>query len=142
MGFQVTFDCAEPGKLAAFWAETLHYKPADPPEGFVSWEAWLEHHGVPEEEWDDGAALADPDGRGPKLCFLKVPEGKITKNRLHFDLDASSGSTVPLDQRRSEVDAEVARIAALGGSVVRLNTGPDRYAALMRDPEGNEFCVR
>jgi Glyoxalase-like domain len=142
MGFQLTFDCAEPGRLADFWAAVLHYKPADPPEGFASWEEWLTRNGVPPEEWDDGAAIADPEGARPKLCFLKVPEGKITKNRLHLDLDASSGPAAPLAQRRSEVDAEVERILALGALVVDRYEGADHYHALMRDPEGNEFCVR
>lgn len=142
MGFQLTFDCAEPGKLADFWAAVLHYKPADPPAGFASWADWLTQQGVPPAEWDDGAVIADPRGNQPRLCFSRVPEGKITKNRLHLDLDASSGPSAPLTKRRAEVDQEVERILALGGLVVERYEATDHYHALMRDPEGNEFCVR
>jgi hypothetical protein len=98
--------------------------------------------GVPEEEWNDHAHLADPDGLGPKLCFLRVPEGKITKNRIHFDLDVSSGQAAPVELRKQEVEAEVERMVALGGRVVDRYEEPNHYHALMRDPEGNEFCVR
>jgi hypothetical protein len=43
----LTFDCADPGRLAAFWCEALGYGPASPPAGFPSWEAWLRHFAVP-----------------------------------------------------------------------------------------------
>lgn len=142
MGFQITFDCADAGKLATFWADVLHYQPAGPPAGFASWEEWLERMGMPPEEWNDGAAISDPEGRSPQLCFLRVPEGKITKNRIHFDLDVSSGQAAPVELRKTEVEAEIQRIEALGGRVVDRYEEPNHYHALMRDPEGNEFCVR
>jgi hypothetical protein len=74
--WSVTIDCAHPAKLAEFWAPALGYVEPPPPAGFGSWEEWLTHHGVPEEEWDDGASLCDPVGKGPKLSFLKVPSRK------------------------------------------------------------------
>ncbi|MBA3291387.1 MAG: VOC family protein, partial [Actinobacteria bacterium] len=42
---QVTFDCADPSRLAQFWAEALGYKLQDPPEGFDSWEDWAREQG-------------------------------------------------------------------------------------------------
>ena len=74
--FQVTFDSADPGAHAAFWAEALHYVPAPPPAGFDSWDAALDAWGIPAERRNDRAALVDPDGAGPRLFFQKVPDGR------------------------------------------------------------------
>ena len=57
-----------------------------PPAGFDSWGAWFAANDVPEDEWDDGAYLHDPDGIGPKLSFQRVPESKAAKNRVHLDV--------------------------------------------------------
>jgi hypothetical protein len=67
-------DCSSPAVLAAFWAVALGYVESSPPEGFASWEEWLGRLGVPEDEWDDGASLDDPDGVGPRISFMKVPD--------------------------------------------------------------------
>ncbi len=84
----VTVDCANPGTLAAFWSLALGYAEASPPQGFASWAEWLEHAGIPPEEWDDGAYIEDPDGVRPSISFLKVPEPKVAKNRVHLDIQA------------------------------------------------------
>src|SRR3989442_14371436 len=63
---------------------------------------------------------------GPNMWFVQVPEPKTAKNRMHFDLRAP-GDTAE----------EVKRLVALGASVVRYYTAP----TMLRDPEGNEFCV-
>jgi hypothetical protein len=60
----VTFDCAQPTKLAQFWALALGYAEPPVPDGFPSREEWLVQHGVPEQEWNDVAYLCDPDGKG------------------------------------------------------------------------------
>ena len=62
---QVTFDSADPDRLASFWATTLNYKKQDPPEGFASWEQFLSAQGIPESEWNSASAIVDPDGVGP-----------------------------------------------------------------------------
>jgi hypothetical protein len=71
-----------------------------------------------------------------------VPEPKVAKNRMHLDLHASGDRSLPLEERKRRVDAEVARLKALGASDHR---GPieedDSYWVRMNDPEGNEFCV-
>jgi hypothetical protein len=128
--------------LAAFWAFALGYVTPPPPTGFPSWEDWLRHHDVPETEWDDGAYLVDPDGIGPKLSFMRVPEAKTAKNRLHLDVQAGGGREVPWEQRWPRVTAAVERLTGAGATVVRqhdLDGRPDHIE--MTDPEGNEFCV-
>lgn len=140
--WSVTVDCAQPATLAAFWAVALGYVEPPAPTGFASWEAWFTHHGVPEDEWDDGAYLQDPDGIGPRLSFMKVPEGKVVKNRLHLDVQAGGGRETPWDVRWPLVVTAVERLVAAGATVVHgydLDGRPDHV--LMTDPEGNEFCV-
>lgn len=144
---QVTVDCADPGRLVAFWAEALGYVPAPPPEGFADWSAYYRSIGVPESELpEDGDltdSVVDPNGLGPRLWFQQVPEHKTGKNRLHLDLRVTDGRRKPLATRRRQVDAEVARLLAAGADILHtLDTeGLDHYAVVMRDPEGNEFCV-
>ncbi|WP_406420412.1 VOC family protein [Streptomyces sp. NBC_00873] len=138
----VTLDCAQPTRLAEFWALALGYVPKPPPAGFGSWEEWFAHHGVPEEEWDDGAYLCDPDGVGPTLSFLKVPEPKVAKNRVHLDVQAGGGRDTPWEERWPRVVDAVERLTSAGATVVRehdMDGRPDHVE--MADPEGNEFCV-
>ena len=79
---------------------------------------------------DEECGLAGPDDR--YLLFLKVPEPKTVKNRMHICLR-------PTDRTRDE---EVDRILALGATLVDdLRKGPDKGWAVLADPEGNEFCV-
>jgi len=142
-GIQVVFDCADPDRLARFWATALHYRVQDPPDGFTSWEAWLADAGVPESEWNSASAIVDPDGAGPRIYFQRVPEGKVVKNRVHLDLNASSKREVGSDEGRRRAEAEVERLRSEGATVVRPG-GEERgeYWVVMQDPEGNEFCVQ
>ncbi|MBC9715194.1 VOC family protein [Streptomyces sp. TRM66268-LWL] len=140
--WSLTIDCAYPGKLAAFWALALGYAEKPAPAGFGSWEEWFSHHEVPEDEWDDGAYLSDPDGAGPALSFLKVPEPKMVKNRLHIDVQVGGGRETPWEVRWPRVVEAVERLTAAGATVVRedeLQGRPDHV--VMADPEGNEFCL-
>lgn len=140
--WSLTIDCAQPARLAEFWALALGYVPSPPPVGFGSWEEWLTHHGVPEEEWDQGASLSDPDGIGPSLSFLQVPESKVVKNRLHLDIQVGGGRNTPWEVRWPRVIEAVERLTAAGATVIRedvLQGKPDHV--VMADPEGNEFDV-
>ena len=139
--FQVTFDCAHAAAQAGFWAAALGYRPADPPAGSDTWEEWLEKMEVPEDEWDEGAWITDPDRRGPSIFFQQVPEPKTVKNRVHLDLDVSAGSAVPLDRRKAEVDGQADRLLALGARRLEAFEQGDHYHVVMQDPEGNEFCL-
>lgn len=87
--------------------------------GFGSWEEWFSHHEVPRDEWDDGAYLSDPDGAGPALSFLKVPEPKAVKNRLHLDVRVGGGRETPWEVRWPRVVEAVERLTAAGATVVR-----------------------
>ena len=85
-------------------------------------------------EADDEIVLEPPagspeDGVVPDLLFLRVPERKESKNRLHLDL------------RPEDRDAEVARLEGLGARPVDVGQGPDVTWVVMADPDGNEFCV-
>ncbi|MGI9529329.1 MAG: VOC family protein [Acidimicrobiia bacterium] len=136
---QIVFDCADPANLAEFWATALGYATQPPPPGFASWEAWAVDVGIPEERWNDAAAVVDPDDAGPRLFFQKVPEGKTTKNRLHLDIGV--GKDIEPEHRSKVVETEADRLVAAGASVVRHQEQRNEFWIVMQDPEGNEFCV-
>jgi catechol 2,3-dioxygenase-like lactoylglutathione lyase family enzyme len=141
---QVTIDCADPDRLARFWAQALGYRLEEPPDGFATWEQYWVSRGLPAEEAEGGYdAIVDPDGVRPRIWFQPVPEPKTVKNRVHLDLGVSGGRGVPLATRRQRVDAEAERLVAAGASRrnVLYTEGVDHYAVVMLDPEGNEFCV-
>jgi hypothetical protein len=128
--------------MASFWKVALGYVEAPPPEGFDTWEQWLTHFKVPEQEWDDGAALADPDGVGPRISFLRVPEAKVAKNRLHIDVQVAGGRHQPWDLRERRIRDTVERLVTAGGSVLTEQKFEGQLDhVVMADPEGNEFCV-
>jgi hypothetical protein len=142
--FQLVIDCADPDRLARFWAAALGYELAPTPDGFATWNDFYRSLGVPEEDLVDGAdRISDPAGQGPSIWFHAVPVAKTVKNRLHLDINASGGWTGPIEIRRQRVDAEAARLAGLGATI----TGPlgeeglEHYAVGMKDPDGNEFDI-
>ena len=139
---QVTFDCVDPDRMAQFWAEALHYRLQEPPAGFSSWEEALKAWGVPEEEWNSASAIVDPDGAGPRIYFQKIATPKAGKNRVHLDVNAGGGRGTAPEERRRNVDSEVARLLALGAIRLRLHEDERERWVVMQDPEGNEFCVQ
>ena len=140
---QIVFDTADPAGQARFWAAALAYVLQPPPPGFDSWEACLREQGVPEERLNDWAAIVDPGGAGPRVYFQRVPEGKTAKNRVHLDLNVSGGPGPTLAERKRRIDAEVARLKALGATDERGALEIEgEYWVRMNDPEGNEFCVQ
>jgi hypothetical protein len=138
---QVTIDCADPATLAQFWAAALEYEVQPPPEGFESWPAALTAWGVPESKWNSASAVVDPAGVGPRVFLQRVPEPKSVKNRVHLDLRASDGLGIPVEQRRVQVAATVARLVGLGAREVGQVEEMGSFWTVMQDPEGNEFCV-
>ncbi|GGY86544.1 hypothetical protein GCM10010327_16340 [Streptomyces nitrosporeus] len=136
---QVTFDCAEPERLARFWCEVLGYVVPPPPEGFATWKDF--GHSQPPEERDSWFACADPSGVGPRLYFQRVPEGKAAKNRVHLDVRAGTGLVG--GERLAVLEAECARLVALGAVRERLLPADDdnESCIAMQDIEGNEFCL-
>jgi predicted enzyme related to lactoylglutathione lyase len=107
-------DTTDPAQLAAFWAEAL---------------GWRQTHAEPDEVVLEPPAGSRDEGVVPDLLFLRVPEKKAGKNRLHIDLR-------PQDQA-----VEVARLEALGATRVDVGQGPESTWVVMADPEGNEFDV-
>jgi predicted enzyme related to lactoylglutathione lyase len=112
----ITIDAENPKRLADFWAAALDWK--------ITYEDEIE---VSIELLDGSPEV----GRIPDILFIKVPDKKVVKNRLHFDLR-------PVDQL-----AEVARLEALGAKKVEIGQSEDPGTSwvVMADPEGNEFCV-
>ena len=142
--FQLVIDCADPDLLAHFWAAALGYGLEPAPAGFATWNDYWRDVGIPEPELGTGAdCIIDPDVGGPRIWFQVVPETKTVKNRLHLDVNASGGRTVPIETRRQRVDAEARRLSDLGATMVAILTedGVDHYAVAMKDPEGNEFDI-
>jgi len=128
--------------MASFWSAALHYRLQDPPAGFDSWPAWLTAQGIPESEWNSASAVVDPDGRGPRLYFQRVPEMKVIKNRVHLDLNVGGGPEAPLGKRQQLVNEEVERLQGEGANKLRAVEERCEYWVVMTDPEGNEFCVQ
>lgn len=125
----ITFDSHDPRALARFWADLLGYVPES------AGPAWdLTDGGTgdePADVDDDEAGIVDPNGLGPDLLFLAVPDDKVVKNRVHLDL-------LPSRHR----DEEVERVLALGATLVDDLRRPDGAGwVVFADPEGNEFCV-
>ena len=111
----VCVDAHEPPTLARWWAELLGWR-------------------LTYEEDDDQAVIEPPEGSplvdvSPDLVFLKVPEDKTVKNRLHIDL------------RPDDQVAEVARAETLGARRVSIGQSDDVSWVVLADPEGNEFCI-
>jgi len=76
------------------------------------------------------SAGAPPGAARPRLYFVKVPESKTTKNRLHLDL-------MPSDRTQDE---EITRLTRLGARIIS-DRRPELGWVILADPEGNEFCV-
>jgi hypothetical protein len=134
---QVTFDCAEPERAARFWCEVLGYVVPPPPEGFATWDDF--DRSLPPEDQGAWFACIDPSGVGPRLFFQRVPEGKVVKNRLHLDVRVGTGLVG--EERLAALEAECARLVALGAARVRLLPADDdnESCLVMQDIEGNEF---
>jgi hypothetical protein len=121
---QVTFDCAAPVRVARFWCEVLGYVPTLPDDDEGAW-----------------AVAEDPTGAGPRLYFQRVPEGKVVKNRVHLDVRAGTGLVG--DERVAVLEAEGARLVALGATRLYLQLADEENESCltMQDVEGNEFCL-
>ncbi len=139
---QVVIDCADPDRVARFWAEALDYVLQPPPDGFDTWDAFLESIGVPPDKRDTASAVVDPEGVGPRLFFQKVPEGKSVKNRVHLDVNVGGGRAVPAEERRPRVDAKAAALVRAGARELRRVEEHGEYFIGMQDPEGNEFDLQ
>jgi hypothetical protein len=120
---QLCVDCGEPAALARWWAQVL---------------GWHVVGGASEDEDNDTLADEDevgiePDDGSPLgVLFLRVPEAKSVKNRLHLDLRPQDGSNQ---------QTELARLIELGARPVDIGQGIEVNWYVLADPEGNEFCL-
>ncbi|MFW3171188.1 VOC family protein [Geodermatophilus sp. CPCC 206100] len=110
----ITFDAHDPLRLARFWSAVTGYAVEDEPE-------------------DDEVLLEPPHPGTPGLLFIRVPDGKTAKNRVHLDIEPPTGTR----------DEAVERLLALGATVHEDHRSPADGLGwvTLRDPEGNEFCV-
>ncbi len=113
----ITVDAHNPKALAEFWADVLGWSVGEDGDD-IGW--WIERE------------LNDPKNTGfPDILFLKVPDSKVVKNRLHLDL------------RPDDQAAEVARLEKLGAKQIDIGQSAEPACTwvVMADPEGNEFCI-
>jgi hypothetical protein len=110
----ICFDCADPHPIAQFWAHVFGYALAPTPADSTP---------------DDSLAIELP-GSGLRVWFNRVPEPKITKNRVHIDINMPDS-------------AELQRLIQLGARVLREIHGEDGtlYWTILADPDDNEFCA-
>ncbi|MEU4601629.1 VOC family protein [Kribbella sp. NPDC023972] len=138
----IVFDCADPDRVARFWMAALggYDFPVGVPAGFASWDEWADANGIPVDQRNAGRTLVDKErGTRPDIFFLRVPESKQVKNRVHLDIKVAPG--LDGDDRRTAIEAEAERLIPLGATVANRLDEPDGFHIIMRDPEGNEFCL-
>jgi len=140
VSFQVTFDASDPERLGKFWAGVLGYVEQPPPEGFASWDAFLDSIGVPADNRSSMYAVVDPSGQRPRLFFQRVPEGKTAKNRVHLDVNVGAG--LALEARRSAVRARADELVTAGAVEIRECDENGEFWIVLIDIEGNEFCLQ
>ena len=109
---EILIDCDDPEALGAWWQEVL------------GWE-----RGEDTDDEGDEVELQNPDGY-PHLLFLKVPEPKTVKNRIHLDVSPTG----------CEQAEELERLLGLGAKRIDIGQGEQTWVVLA-DPEGNEFCL-
>jgi hypothetical protein len=108
---QVTFDCADPARVGAFWADVL------------------------------GVAATDPAGVGPRLYFQQVPEGKVVKNRVHLDVRVGTGLVGGERLRALQVEGSRLEALGATLVRLMPADGDEESCLVMHDVEGNEFCL-
>jgi hypothetical protein len=138
---QVVMDAADPAAQAEFWARALDYVVQPPPPGFASWDDFADKIGLPLERRGDQSAVVDPAGRGPRVYFQRVPEGKQVKNRVRVDVQVGAPLVSEPDKRWVLVEQHVAKLVESGATVLYENNDVTGRCMVMQDPEGNEFCV-
>ncbi len=105
---QITIDSSDPQQLGRWWCDAL------------SW--------VIVSDDDQEFEIRPTPTTTPGILFIRVPDVKVSKNRLHLDL------------RPDSQEREVARLEAMGARRVDIGQGATSWVVLA-DPEGNEFCV-
>lgn len=128
----ITFACAEPMNLAEFWRGALGYEHLEvPPEVQEQVDKGIAAGELDPTGW---AMLVPPDGNGPRLLFQRRPKTPTESIPIHLDLNAE------------DPEAEAARLVGLGATLVERKSSRigdfEERCIVMRDPEGNGFCVQ
>lgn len=121
---EIVVDCTDPQLLAEFWCQVLGWQVIDSDEDSVE----IYPAPISDADWV-GNIRSGPVI--PSILFLRVPEQKSVKNRLHIDVS-------PVDCTQPE---EVTRILELGATLLEPARQEGRSWSVLADPEGNEFCV-
>ncbi|MFF4388637.1 MULTISPECIES: VOC family protein [unclassified Streptomyces] len=112
----ITFDALDPYRVAEFWSAVT---------GFTM---------HPDDVEGDDEVMLEPGQPGvPGLLFIRVPDGKSVKNRVHLDIQPPTGTR----------DETVERLIGLGARLVDDRRAADGVAGwvVLADPEGNELCI-
>ena len=110
----VSFDCADPRRLADFWCIALGYEALDV---------------------DDDEAFIGPGGGTNGLYFQRVPEGKVVKNRVHLDLRPSRSMAAEVERLRN-AGATDQRFVEESGSFWTIMLDPEgNEFCVLRGPE-------
>ena len=108
----VTVDCADPDRLAEFWAELLRV--------------------AVRGRWEQYVGL-EPTAPGlPRLVFQRVDDPRPDKTTVHVDLHVTGPELL---------QPAVDRAVALGARLVRENEQDGQTWRTLADPEGNLFCL-
>jgi len=136
----VSIHANDPAALARFWGAVM---------GYPEWAGWppeevteLKEAGLSDDDIAERAEAWDGDPSHQRFYFTRYRHERRQRNRMHIDI-------TPFDDRRAsraEVEAERDRLVALGASVEKELIDPwgpfEEFAIMMRDPEGNEFCLQ
>jgi len=122
----VTFSCAEPRRLGRFWSEALGWPEQDDPEEFLQ---MLRDTGLDPAEFEAYFATRNPDGSRPRFLFQRRERSRPEAYPIHLDFTTHDRA------------AEITRLTSAGATVVERKTRDERTWTVLRDPEGNPFCV-
>ena len=122
----VTFSSAAPTRLGAFWSQALGWSEQETPEGFLE---MLLEAGLDRTELEAYYATMNPDGSRLRFLFQRREKSRPDHYPIHLDFTS--------DDREGEID----RLASAGATVSETKTAGDRTWTVLRDPEGNSFCV-
>ncbi len=122
----VTFSCAEPRELGRFWATALGWPDEEIDEGFLQ---QLRDAGMDDRELTGFYVTRPPGGGRPRFLFQRREKSRPASYPIHLDLAT--------DDR----EAEIERLIAAGASVVETKVGTSVTFTIMRDPDGNPFCI-
>lgn len=110
----------------ALTTENITFDTTDP-EGLAAWWAGALDGQVNPIAPPFFVAVSRPDG--PGLAFQQVGDPTPGKNKVHLDFSTD------------DVEAEVARLVALGATETGRHSFGDFGWVVLADPDGNAFCV-